>query len=850
MRPIWFTAAIALLSICVMANAESSAKETRNVRIVDYGADMCGYVHNPYRGQSATAVSRIQSFIDKDQDGSLSNDTVSGWQYSLSEPLSFPYAPHYDLRQKSARLFGGIMLYAVNGPDRSVSEGFMNANHVGRDDFNFMGLGSNEPIPENEKIEGYALWCWLKPDFLSNGDVNTVRFDDKSFIAVHVSRYWGGIDSGRWVVRDGDQFFVSRKTFGDIDELIDGDKVEFDFNKQNPMTHQTFLLHPLDSEWGIYNPTEAEEGRHSVMDFDADNAAWEPREFNDVTSVGFLLSRRLAKSTRAVFDNLSPHQTIAVKWNAFRCDAVVERTAAPGHTVPLVPAKGALVLSRDAVSFKQWESIRRIGVTNQHPRGLGDLGYALLSDGVIGEMETDGKPHTTIEPVLGLTWLDAIAWCNMLSEIEDLEPAYYADAECKVVLRRVIDRSKREKLSAFPTVYWKQSAEGYRLPTREEWPHDGAFCWEGPEGGNVELRLARNIHSVAEGKVLSRQSIPVRTTPAAASETELRKLLQNELTMVILPIGIAIAQDADPLLAYRRQRAIGIARMGRFSGKISQEELDRVTRENSPPDYDQRRVYPLELGEAELSYRVWINVRQWAEYRGYRFNYGGDMGSMRTLFDTAQTFRPDEPVTNISWHDALIWCNAASELMGWRPVYYHDLEMQQPYREAVTFRIDQQEAYRYPQLPSALSEAIGRQGAAKGDDDTNRAVFIFMDAQANGYRLPFTQEFDKANPESTRTSEEGLTGQMLAEPGQPMRTRPVRAGQPDDQGLHEMNGNVYEWAWSPTGSHLDVMGKYALNGRGCFSMTRQQVIGNRSPYQELVYNARPYFGFRVARRAK
>jgi hypothetical protein len=90
----------------------------RNVRVVDFGADLCGFVYNPYRAEPASVARSLKPFMDKDCNGTLDNDHVSGWEFSLSEPLNFPYAPHYDLRQKNARLYGGLMIYAVNNPQR------------------------------------------------------------------------------------------------------------------------------------------------------------------------------------------------------------------------------------------------------------------------------------------------------------------------------------------------------------------------------------------------------------------------------------------------------------------------------------------------------------------------------------------------------------------------------------------------------------------------------------------------------------------------------------------------------------------------------------------------------------
>ena len=136
----------AWVGIALALVASAVAEGPRNVRIVDYGADMCGFVYNPYRNMGPHEC-RLKPFLDKDRNGTLANDSVTGWQFSLTEPLNFPYAPYYDLRQKSSRLYGGLMLYAVNNPQRCVSEGMMNANHESRDDFNFMGLGAEQAHP-------------------------------------------------------------------------------------------------------------------------------------------------------------------------------------------------------------------------------------------------------------------------------------------------------------------------------------------------------------------------------------------------------------------------------------------------------------------------------------------------------------------------------------------------------------------------------------------------------------------------------------------------------------------------------------------------------------------------------
>ena len=129
------------------------------------------------------------------------------------------------------------------------------------------------------------------------------------------------------------------------------------------------------------------------------------------------------------------------------------------------------------IDFATWRSVFRWATYNLYTfKETGDLGDALLYDG----------KHSVNEPVTGISWYDAVLWCNALSEMEGKTPCYHSDAERSRVFRYAKDdehRVHKGGLGADDTVYFLPTADGYRLPTPEdltkapskEWP--GTWIW-------------------------------------------------------------------------------------------------------------------------------------------------------------------------------------------------------------------------------------------------------------------------------------------------------------------------------------------------------------------------------------
>ena len=334
---------------------------------------------------------------------------------------------------------------------------------------------------------------------------------------------------------------------------------------------------------------------------------------------------------------------------------------------------------------------------------------------------------------------------NALSELEGLRPAYYADSAFTEPFRTVMERRYRAQANQRPVVYFDSSAPGYRLPTGAEFvylsTHGGELVgWDSKTSGQHTHRsppcpptptvfTTCTVMSPSTSGPAAKVSIPPETPSptgawAQATAGGPEKRQRRSCPSVKSPLAAATrwgsasyAAAPVPCLPYpphssrlnisprpeaRPSRQIDPKTIASLAAKRLGDHVfpgagSLPSNDNPNKKYPAKESYDIAVSEVEIPYWLWSIVKQWAtQQASYRFNHTGDMGNLKYLAPGTEKAEHErnEPVTNITWYDAIVWCNALSELEGRAPVYRLK-DSGKPLRDASTMRLPMYQDYHY-----------------------------------------------------------------------------------------------------------------------------------------------------------
>lgn len=283
---------------------------------------------------------------------------------------------------------------------------------------------------------------------------------------------------------------------------------------------------------------------------------------------------------------------------------------------------------------------------------------------------------------------------------------------------------------------------------------------------------------------------------------------------------------------------------------------DFIIGEQSQSAVSKRKVESFKINRYETTYALWYPVRLWAEANGYTFQNPGQEGSSGRRGRAPTDKGKFEPVTSINWRDAVVWCNALSELLGLVPCYTFEGKVLKDSTDGASLDLAtcdfSSTGYRLPTETewefAARKTKIGFQrgdlpsGSVKEDGSSTSLI--------NENNIAWT------SGNTVKTQTVGTAGCTESPYGNFSQFTMPGTGNPNAQGIYDMSGNVLEFCWDWFADYEPVPQGERATGPD-FGSERVCRGGSWSPYSSFIltgdrYSFDPdeaynYMGFRFCR---
>ncbi len=252
-----------------------------------------------------------------------------------------------------------------------------------------------------------------------------------------------------------------------------------------------------------------------------------------------------------------------------------------------------------------------------------------------------------------------------------------------------------------------------------------------------------------------------------------------------------------------------------------------------------RSVNHYYMNAYETTYVLWYHVKALSESElGYVFQNPGQEGSSGRRAQEPTERGRFQPITSISWRDAIVWCNAFSEIMGRTPSYSYEGIVLRNATDAA--RVDLAECdftvngYRLPtesEWEYAARKIKGKSGAQSfiSGASLSGPAWDFETVVSAHENSMFDSLANEGSPvfpigSANIATAESLLGPMSA----------PRSGKANSLGLYDMSGNMLEFCWDWFSEYETIENSSALGTE------RVMRGGSWSEYASFTYAADRY----------